>query len=287
MFSKALIFATTKHEGQTRRQGTPYIYHPIKVAKMLEEAGYDEKYQVVALLHDVLEDTDTTEEELMQFGSDVLEAVKLLTRPKGIDEEEYVSRILENHLASVVKNADKIDNLYDSAFNGKPGDVRDEKDEKWGRKYLEKAKKYYKGKFSPALDDAIIQCETFLNSVRYQKRVIPNYGPMHMMLYSDFKKNAYEKAKKTYENMPKIDFSEATFCKVNEHYYLCQEAPSFEKNALILYKYGWSVCEYGLLERFDEWDIDIITKDEFKDILNKLIDENFFYDFVDVKKLCA
>lgn len=285
MFTKALIFAAQKHDGQTRRQGTPYIYHPIKVAKMVEEAGYGEKYQIVALLHDTLEDTNTTEEELKQFGEDVLEAVKLLTREKGMDEEIYVSKILENHLASVVKNADKIDNLYDSAFNGNPGDIRDKKDEKWGRKYLDKAKKYYKGKFSPALDDAIIKCESFLDSAHYEKRVNANYGPMHMMLYSDFRKKAYEKAKKMYENMPKIDFSNATFCKINEHYYLCQEAPSFEKNAFILHKYGWAVCEYGLLERFDEWDIDIITKDKFKEIIDKKIKENFFYDFVDTAKL--
>ena len=183
MFNKALIFATKKHEGQTRRQGTPYIYHPIKVAKLVMEAGYGEKYQIVALLHDTLEDTDATEDELRQFGDDVLEAVKLLTRTKGMDENEYVDRILKNKIARAVKNADKIDNLYDCAFNGEPGKIRDKKDYKWGKKYVEKTKKYYKGKFSPALDDAIMNAEKFLESKTYEERIYPEYSKKEMKLY--------------------------------------------------------------------------------------------------------
>ena len=79
LFAKALVFATEKHAGQTRQDGSPYIYHPIKVAELLKDTGYDLRYQIAGILHDVLEDTDATEEEVRAFGEDVLEAVKLVT----------------------------------------------------------------------------------------------------------------------------------------------------------------------------------------------------------------
>jgi len=60
----ALQFATEKHAGQTRIGGEPYISHPVSVAKMLREEGYDEEYQIAGLFHDLLEDTDATYEEI-------------------------------------------------------------------------------------------------------------------------------------------------------------------------------------------------------------------------------
>ena len=113
LFAKAVAFAAEKHKSQTRRDGSPYIYHPLKVAEILKDAGYDIHYQIAAVLHDTLEDTDATEEEIRAFGEDVLEAVRLVTRPAGMDEEQYVEAILDNRMASVVKNADKIHNMQD------------------------------------------------------------------------------------------------------------------------------------------------------------------------------
>lgn len=147
LFSQALALAAEKHKKQTRRDKiTPYIYHPIRVAELVRDAGYGVRYQVVALLHDVLEDTKTTDEEIQVFGDDIYEAVKLLTRPDGMDEEEYLRRILENPMAAIVKAADKIHNMQEAALC---------EDKEWSRRYIEKSKKYYYGKFNKAVDDAI------------------------------------------------------------------------------------------------------------------------------------
>lgn len=144
---QAVAYATQKHKGQTRKDGlTPYIGHPLKVAEILRETGYGINYQIAGVLHDTLEDTDAAEDEILVFGEDVLEAVKLVTRPDGMDEREYVAKILENPIAKAVKNADKIHNMLDIKNCGDPV---------WGRKYAEKVKNYYYGKFSLELDDAI------------------------------------------------------------------------------------------------------------------------------------
>ena len=77
---RALMFATEKHQGQKRIGGDDYITHPIAVCEMLREQGFDENYQITALFHDLLEDTDATEEEILQLGnSEILTAVQLLT----------------------------------------------------------------------------------------------------------------------------------------------------------------------------------------------------------------
>ena len=136
IIEKAILYATEKHMGQTRKDGTPYIYHPIAVAEELRKAGYDEKYQLTGILHDTLEDTDATVEELAQFGEDVLEAVKLLTRPDGCDEDYYVSCILQDKMAAVVKSVDKIHNVMSAAYCGPTGYVLTDSEERYARRYL-------------------------------------------------------------------------------------------------------------------------------------------------------
>ena len=106
--AKAIAFAAEKHVNQKRKDGTPYIFHPLAVAELLKRYGYDIDYQVAGILHDELEDTDATDDEVRAFGEDIYEAVKLVTRPKGADEAEYVKNILGNRMAAAVKNADKI-----------------------------------------------------------------------------------------------------------------------------------------------------------------------------------
>lgn len=150
LFAEAVAFAAIKHQGQKRKDGSPYIYHPIKVAELLKNEGYNLQYQMVAILHDILEDTDATEDDVEVFGRDILEAVKLVTRPTGMSEENYVQAILANPMATAVKNADKIHNMMD---------VIECENREWARRYTEKVKKYYKGKFSVELDQIIERAE--------------------------------------------------------------------------------------------------------------------------------
>ena len=111
-YQQALLFATKKHEGQKRIGGADYITHPITVSEIVKSQGYDEDYQIAALFHDLLEDTDATEDEILKYGNqEILTAVKLLTKIKPYDMAEYISNIKNNKIAFVVKGADRLHNL--------------------------------------------------------------------------------------------------------------------------------------------------------------------------------
>lgn len=109
---RAIEFATQKHKGQKRIGGNDYISHPIAVYEMVKKQGYDEDFQITALFHDLLEDTNATEEEILFYGSqNVLTAVKLLTKEKGCDMKTYIDGIKANPIAFAVKSADRLHNL--------------------------------------------------------------------------------------------------------------------------------------------------------------------------------
>lgn len=108
----ALAFATKKHEGQMRTGGKPYITHPVAVAEMMADRGFGEDYILAGLFHDLLEDTDATEEEILALSSEeTLRAVKLLTKSRGYVMSEYMDGILSDPIAREVKAADRIHNL--------------------------------------------------------------------------------------------------------------------------------------------------------------------------------
>ena len=109
---RAIEFATQKHKGQKRIGGNDYISHPIAVYEMVKKQGYDEDFQITALFHDLLEDTNATEEEILFYGNqNVLTAVKLLTKEKGYDMKSYIEGIKGNPIAFAVKSADRLHNL--------------------------------------------------------------------------------------------------------------------------------------------------------------------------------
>ena len=123
----ALEFAKAKHKGQKRIGGDDYITHPIAVSEIVKNQGFDESYQIAALFHDLLEDTDATEEEILKFANpQILEAVNLLTKKKGYDMAEYVSSIKQNPIAFAVKAADRLHNLQCAIIT----------DEEFKRKYI-------------------------------------------------------------------------------------------------------------------------------------------------------
>ena len=101
-------FAEKKHFGQVDKAGIAYIEHPRAVASRVD--GDVEK--VVAFLHDTVEDTDTTIEEIRSiFGDEVAEAVSYLTRKKGVSYRKYIEKIKENEIARKVKLADLSHNM--------------------------------------------------------------------------------------------------------------------------------------------------------------------------------
>lgn len=117
MIEKAERIAREAHEGQFRWDGvTPYITHPQAVASQFE-VGYVPEYQVVAWLHDVLEDSDWTAKALWDAGfpAGVCAAVAALTHMKDEGYDQYIARIADStYMVKVVKMADLRHNLSTS-----------------------------------------------------------------------------------------------------------------------------------------------------------------------------
>ena len=103
-YELALKIATEAHKGQVDKAGVPYINHPLTVASLVDT----EEEKIVALLHDTIEDTNITEQDLLNYGfsNKIVEAVKLLTHNKDVPYMDYVAKIKDNELARKVKIAD-------------------------------------------------------------------------------------------------------------------------------------------------------------------------------------
>lgn len=125
---KAVNIAYKAHEGQIDKSGIPYIFHPMHLADQMTT----EDTCVVAILHDVLEDTDVTYEELSKegFTKEQLEALKLLTHSSDVPYLDYVRNLKDNPIARTVKLADLKHNQDKTRLN-----VITKKDEKRLIKY--------------------------------------------------------------------------------------------------------------------------------------------------------
>lgn len=125
---KAMKLCFEAHKDQVDKSGIPYVFHPFHVAEQMK----DEVTTVVALLHDVVEDTDYTLGDIaaMGFGQDVVDALALMTHDKNVPYLDYVAKLRNNPVARAVK-------LADLAHNSDPTrlDVIDEKAEERFEKY--------------------------------------------------------------------------------------------------------------------------------------------------------
>ncbi len=117
---KAMTLAYEAHKGQTDMGGIPYVFHPLHLAEQMT----DEYTTCIALLHDVIEDSDLTLKQLEQsFPPQVTEAVSVLTRDFDMAYMDYIRLVSENPLAVRVKLADLEHNLDSTRLPEKPDDV--------------------------------------------------------------------------------------------------------------------------------------------------------------------
>lgn len=151
MYIKALNFAALKHKGQERKGGLPYITHPVAVSELVREYGID--YRLTALFHDLLEDTDASEAEILALSNlQVLNAVRLVTKTKECTMSEYISGIKTNDIAMVVKTADRLHNLKSAVVT----------DEEFKRRYIADTIKWY-WDFSQSIREATAELAATLN----------------------------------------------------------------------------------------------------------------------------
>lgn len=121
LIAKALQFAAKAHKGQKRKyDNTQYIVHPLRVAIMVQDAGGDDNMIAAALLHDTVEDTETTSHDIYAiFGYDIGELVYELTEQFVEGNRAFRKQVYKNHLAGAtdraktIKLADLIDNTRD------------------------------------------------------------------------------------------------------------------------------------------------------------------------------
>ena len=101
---KALLISFNAHKDQKDKSGMPYVYHPYEVAIQMD----DEYSTCVALLHDVVEDTDITLEDLKNegFPKEVVDAIAMMTHDDKIPYLDYIREIKKNPIAAKVKLAD-------------------------------------------------------------------------------------------------------------------------------------------------------------------------------------
>jgi len=109
ILEKAIQIAVNAHIGQKDRMGVPYILHPLRVMHSVDTTDA----KIVAILHDVVEDTEVTFDDLIAAGipKHLVITLRLLTHTDNLTYEDYIMRLSENPLAVKVKLADLKDNM--------------------------------------------------------------------------------------------------------------------------------------------------------------------------------
>ena len=124
LVEKAIRFMRQVHLSHKRKHGAPYAEHPEAVLKILTneyEGTVSEKSQVIALLHDTLEMGSEEADIAREFGLEILEGVKLLTRQKGEAFGDYAARLrTAPREIRLVKAADRLHNLRETSLAGNP-----------------------------------------------------------------------------------------------------------------------------------------------------------------------
>ena len=176
LLERAFIMARTAHFGQKRRSGEDYLTHPVEVARILIDLGMDSDCIVAALLHDVVEDTGVTVQEVSKiFGSDVATLVEGVTKlgkiPYTSKEEEQVENLRKMFLATakdirviIIKLADRLHNMRTMAVM--PDFKRREKSRETMEVYAPLAHRLGMQRVKVELEDLSLQ---YLDPVGYEE----------------------------------------------------------------------------------------------------------------------
>ena len=192
LVEKAIHFASKAHAGQIDKSGMPLILHPLFVMSRMK----CEKTRVIAMLHDILEDTNKTESDLRkeEFPEDIIEAVIILTRLKDEDYlDDYIKRVRANKLAVVVKISDLEHNMDLSRIqNPSAKDF----------KRLEKYKKAYAllrlEQRQSEIDDILVNTNLNACSEYALEEIIYRFSRSDYELFANVLSQILENASKTY-----------------------------------------------------------------------------------------
>src|SRR5258708_38110195 len=116
LVTKAKNYAMIKHMGQKRDDGTPYVFHPLRVSEYiaLSKMGHDQNLVAAGALHDVIEDCGVTYEELKaEFNEDIANLVREVSKEKPNKQTKSYFPNLKTHRGKVLKFFDRADNVTD------------------------------------------------------------------------------------------------------------------------------------------------------------------------------
>lgn len=127
---QAIIIATNAHAGQVDKAGQPYILHPLRLMLKFQT----DSEMIVAVMHDVIEDSEITQNDLKKsgFSDEIIEAIVCLSKKQSENYESFIRRVSKNELARKIKIEDIKDNLNLSRLN----EITD--------KDLQRAQKYHR-----------------------------------------------------------------------------------------------------------------------------------------------